>query len=230
MCGVAAGMFCAGTLRGQENAAEPVLNLPSRPPTGAVVLLGKRAEDLAEHWVQRRTTNPPSWQMDAEGVATPKGGDVSTRAEFGDCILHVEFKPVTDANGKAIGSGNAGVGLQGRYEVQMMNSYGAKPEAHNCASLYGQKAARVAACKPPTEWQTFDIVFRAPRFGPNGEVTEKARVTVFHNGLLVQNNEEFAGPTGIQYEQFKGEAKTGPIVLQGDHDPVQFRNIWIVPL
>ena len=98
-----------------------------------------------------------------------------------------------------------------------------------CGAIYGQYPPQVNVCRPPGEWQTYDIIFRAPRFDDAGKVTAKARATVFQNGILVQNNEEFNGPTGIQYSQYKDEVKTGPLILQGDHDPVQFRNVWIVP-
>ena len=120
--------------------------------------------------------------------------------------------------------------MQGRYEIQIMDSYGGKPTVHGCGAFYSQKPARVNACKKAGEWQSFDIIFRAPRLNEEGQVVERARATVFHNGVLIHNNEEFAGPTGIQYGQFKGEAALGPIILQGDHDPVEFRNIWLVTL
>ena len=95
--------------------------------------------------------------------------------------------------------------------------------------VYSQTPPRVIASKPAGEWQTFDIFFRAPRFDANGKLVENARATVYQNGVLIHKNEEFKGPTGIQYEQYKDEAAKGPIVLQGDHDPVQFRNVWVLP-
>ena len=127
------------------------------------------------------------------------------------------------------GGGNSGVGMQGRYEIQILNSHGKKPEAHECGAFSSQTPPKVIASKPAGEWQTFDIFFRAPRFDANGKVVEKARATVYQNGILIHQDEEFKGPTGIQYEQYKDEAPKGPIVLQGDHDPVQFRNVWVVP-
>jgi hypothetical protein len=219
-------------LRANPQNAEPSivpLPLPSAPPKGAVVLFGGKAEDIAANWKNRAGDGPSAWTVET-GAMAPHQGDISSKAEFGDCYLHVEFMPTVDAQGKTRGHGNAGVGLQGRYEVQIMDSFGAAPEAHGCGAFYSQKAPRVNACKKAGEWQTFDIIFRAPRLNENGEVVEKARATVFQNGVLIQNNEEFAGPTGIQYGQFKGEAALGPIILQGDHDPVMFRNIWLVPL
>jgi len=208
--------------------------ISSTMPTGAIPLITGQPGQMEGTWYQRYTKNPAPWTVGADGVASPaaapKKCDITSKQEFGDSYVHVEFRQMLDSNGKSIGHGNSGVGLQGRYEIQIMDSYGHALEKHECASLYSQKAARVNVCKKAGEWQTFDIIFRAPRFDDAGKVTEAARATVFQNGVLVQNNEAFEGPTGIQYGEFKGESKTGPLILQGDHDPVQFRNVWIVPL
>ena len=197
--------------------------LLEKPPEGAVILFDGKPEQMRDNWYSRRTTNPAGWTVDADGVATPNHKDISSKQEFGDCYIHAEFKePMT-------GHGNSGVGMQGRYEVQILNSYGKKPEAHECGALYSQTPPKVIASKPAGEWQTFDIFFRAPRFDADGKVTEKARATVYQNGTLLHQDAEFHGPTGIQYEQYKGEVAKGPVVLQGDHDTVQFRNVWLVP-
>lgn len=213
----------------QDTPPQVAIPLPTAPPANATVLFGGKAEDIANHWMKRDGSGPSAWKAD-NGVMSPVQGDISTKAEFGDCYLHVEFRPTVDAEGKTRGHGNAGVGLQGRYEVQIMDSFGAEPSAGGCGAFYSQKPARVNASKKAGEWQSFDIIFRAPRLNEDGQVVEKARATVFHNGVLIHNNQEFNGPTGIQYGQFKGEAPLGPIILQGDHDPVEFRNIWIVPM
>jgi 3-keto-disaccharide hydrolase len=206
------------------------LTISPRMPKGAIALFSGKAEDLSANWYQRRTHNPPNWTVSSDGVATPRGADITSKQEFGDCCLHVEFREPADASGHPITSGNSGVGLQGRYEIQILNTYGSRPESHGCGALYSQKPPRVNASKPAGEWQTFDIIFRAPRVDANGQVTEQPRATVFQNGVLVQNNESFDGPTGIQYGEFHGQPATGPLVLQGDHDPVQFRSVWMVPL
>ena len=161
--------------------------------------------------------------MDDKGVATPNHRDITSKQEFDDCYLHVEFcEPMT-------GDGNSGVGMEGRYEIQILNSYGQKPEAHECGAFYSQTPPKVIASKPAGQWQTFDIFFRAPRFDASGKLTEKARATVYQNGTLLHEDAEIKGPTGIQYGEFKGEVPKGPVVLQGDHGPVQFRNVWLVP-
>jgi len=194
------------------------------------LLYSGKAEDLSANWYRRGTQDPPNWSVSGDGIATPRRSDITSKQEFGDCYLHVEFRTPADASGRPVTSGNSGVGLQGRYEVQILNSYGRAPEAHGCGALYSQTAPRVTASKQAGEWQSFDIIFRAPRLDASGKVTEQPRATVFQNGILVQNNESFNGPTGIQYGEFHGQPATGPLVLQGDHDPVQFRSVWIVPL
>ncbi|MBM3495849.1 MAG: DUF1080 domain-containing protein, partial [Armatimonadetes bacterium] len=213
------------SLAAPQDAVEPVaVGLSAVAPKGAVVLFSGKADDIAANWMKRDGSGPSPWKAEA-GVMSPGEGDISTKAEFGDCYLHVEFRPTVDAEGKTRGHGNAGVGMQGRYEIQILDSFGGKPESHGCGAFYSQKAPKVNACKKAGEWQSFDIIYRAPRLNEQGQVTERARATVFQNGILIHNNEDFAGPTGIQYGQFKGEAALGPIILQGDHDPVEFRNI-----
>ncbi|GAB4456732.1 MAG: DUF1080 domain-containing protein [Armatimonadaceae bacterium] len=208
----------------QPNAASVALSLPAAPPQGAVVLFSGKENELKDLWMKRYTKEPAGWKAE-KGVASPADKkDIVSKQEFGDCYMHVEFRcPET-------GVGNAGVALQGRYEVQIMNSYGKEPEKHGCGSLYSQKPPMVVASKKPGEWQSYDIFFRAPRFNEQGEVVEKPRVTVLQNGIVIQNNAEFTGMTGIQYSEFKEMSATGPVILQGDHDPVQYRNIWVVPM
>jgi hypothetical protein len=197
--------------------------LLTKPPKGAVVLFGGKADEMRNNWYARRSKDPAGWTVDADGVATPNRRDISSKHEFGDCYLHAEFcEPRT-------GHGNSGVALQGRYEVQILNSYGKQPEKHECGAFYDQTPARVIASKPAGQWQTYDIFFRAPRFDANGKRTEPARATVYQNGTLIHQDQDFHGPTGIQYEQYKGEVARGPVVLQGDHDTVQFRNVWVLP-
>ena len=223
VCGVlaAATVPQAGAQTKDKIPVKPKLLVA--PPEGAIVLFGGKAEQLRDNWCSRRTTNPPGWTVDDQGVATPNKRDISSKQEFGDCYLHVEF------NEPLKGHGNSGVGMEGRYEIQILNSYGKKPECHECGAFYSQTPPKVIASLPAGQWQTYDIFFRAPRFDAKGKLVEKARATVYQNDILIQEDEEIKGPTGIQYEQYKGEVPKGPIVLQGDHDPVQFRNVWILP-
>jgi hypothetical protein len=211
------------------NAPKVVIPLPTAPPEGAVVLFSGKSGDLNANWYRRYSKEPPPWRVEG-GIATPRRSDITSKQEFGDQYVHVEFRCPADENGNPRGGGNAGVGLQGRYEIQILADYGREPESHGAGSLYSQTPARVNASKKAGEWQSYDIIFRAPRFDDSGNKTEEARATVFQNGILVQNNGQFKGPTGINYSEYPKEAKTGPLVLQGDHDPVQYRNVWVVPM
>jgi len=223
VCGILAAVTVAQAGAQTKDKIPVNPKLLVQPPEGAIVLFGGKAEQLRDNWYARRSTNPPGWTVDDQGVATPNHRDISSKQEFGDCYLHVEFcEPLT-------GDGNSGVGMEGRYEIQILNSYGHKPEAHECGAFYSQTPPKVIASKPAGQWQTFDIFFRAPRFDADGKLVEKARATVYQNDILIHEDGEIKGPTGIQYEQYKGEAPKGPIVLQGDHDTVLFRNVWIVP-
>ena len=223
VCGILATMAVPQVVAQAKDKIPVNPKLLVELPEGAVVLFGGKAEQLRDNWYSRRSKNPPGWTVDEKGVATPNKRDISSKQEFGDCYLHAEFcEPMTS-------SGNSGVGMEGRYEVQILNSYGNQPEAHECGAFYSQTPPRVIASKPAGQWQTFDIFFRAPRFDASGKLTENARATVYHNGILIHQDAEFKGPTGIQYEQYKGEVPKGPVVLQGDHDTVQFRNVWVLP-
>ncbi|MEI8375192.1 MAG: DUF1080 domain-containing protein [Planctomycetota bacterium] len=223
LCGIVATTTIqqVGAQTKDKIPVNPTLSV--NPPEGAIVLFDGKAEQMRDNWYSRQSTAPSGWTVSDKGVATPNKRDISSKQEFGDCYLHVEFcEPLR-------GSGNSGVAMHGRYEIQILNSYGKKPEAHECGSFYGQVPPKVIASKPAGEWQTYDIFFRAPRFDTKNKVMEKARATVYQNGILIHQDQEFKGPTGIQYGQYKGEVSKGPIVLQGDHDAVQFRNVWIVP-
>ncbi|MGC4045855.1 MAG: DUF1080 domain-containing protein [Armatimonas sp.] len=208
---------------GTATPAPFAFSLPTKAPKGAIVLLLKDSKSLTDNWLKRRTKDPANGTI-VDGVFTPNHSDITSRQEFGDFFLHVEFRCPEK------GGGNAGIGLQGRYEVQIYNTAGAALSPTNGAAFYNQKPASVNASKKPGEWQTYDIVFRAPRFDAEGKVTEKPRATVYWNGVIAQNNNEFLGPTGINYEQYPTMAPTGPLILQGDHEVVQYRNVWVVPL
>ena len=178
--------------------------LSVNPPEGAIVLFDGKPEQMRGNWYTRGSTNPSGWTVDDKGVATPNSHDISSKQEFGDCYLHVEFRTPLK------GSGNSGVGMQGRYEIQILNSHGKrKPNAQDCGAFYGQTPPKVNASKPAGEWQSFDIFFRTPRFDAKGKVTEKAQATVYQNGILIHENQAFKGPTGIQHEGVQGRGTQG---------------------
>lgn len=182
-----------------------------------------------EGWYSRNG-GEVGWDLE-DGVMTvaPKAGSIITNETFTDCFLHLEFRcpDMPEATGQA--KGNSGVYLQGRYEIQVLDSSGwEKPGLGDCGAIYNQHAPLVNACKPGGEWQSYDIIFRAPRLDGQGQVLEHARMTVFLNGLLIQNNAVLTGPTGGQLDDNMGEP--GPLMLQDHRDAVSFRNIWLVHL
>ena len=196
------------------------------PPESAVVLFN--GKDLS-NWTTR-DGGEPSWNV-ADDIITvePRTGDIMTKETFTDHFLHVEFMcpDMPEATGQ--GKGNSGVFLQGRYEIQVLDSYGIKvPGKGDCGSIYNQFAPLVNACKPALEWQTYDVIFRAPRLNDAGEMLANVRATVIQNGLVILNNVQLPGMTGANIDSAVG--KPGPLLLQDHGNHLKFRNIWAVPL
>ena len=164
------------------------------------------------------------------GEQVVKGaGSIKTTRGFGDCQLHVEWASPAPAAGSGQDRGNSGVFLMGTYEVQVLDSYDSKTYADgSAAAIYGQYPPLVNASRKPGEWQTYDIVFTAPRFDADGAVVSPAFLTVFHNGVLVQDREQLTGPTAHKARPpHKAHADRLPILLQDHSHPVRFRNIWV---
>ncbi|MBV6647953.1 MAG: DUF1080 domain-containing protein, partial [Cyclobacteriaceae bacterium] len=154
---------------------------------------------------------------------------ISTKRSFGDVQLHIEWQAPKASDKSGQGYSNSGVFLMGLYEVQILNSFQNETYANGQASsVYKQHIPLVNASRPPGEWQEYDIIFMAPKFSDGGSVVSRARVTVFHNGVLVQNNVELLGPTVyIGNTYYVPHAEKLPLVLQDHGDPIRFRNIWI---
>lgn len=178
--------------------------------------------------------SPSEWKLDgnprpgAAVTCNPGTGNLVSTDAISDAQIHVEFttpKADAEAGKKGQERGNSGVYIQGRYEVQVLDSYQNDTYADGqCGAIYKQHPPLVNACRAPGQWQTYDIVFTAPRFDKDGKKTANARLTVLHNGVLVQNNAEVTGPTGGGKE----EAPTpGPLVLQDHGNLVQYRNVWV---
>ncbi|MCA1596385.1 MAG: DUF1080 domain-containing protein [Chloroflexi bacterium] len=220
-------MLIAGGLIISSGAARSAGARPPQP--GAIVLFSGKQQDLTRNWLQLGTGKAAEWTVD-HGAMLTAHSDIYTRERFTDFRLHVEFKVPYMPNAHGQGRGNSGVYLQGRYEIQVLDSYGiAEPGSGDCGAVYSQAAPLVNACKPPLQWQTYDIFFRAPRFDPNThEKTEPARVTILQNGILVQNNQVITGPTGAPMDENYSEP--GPLRLQYHGNNVQFRNVWVAPL
>ncbi|MEZ6066355.1 MAG: DUF1080 domain-containing protein [Planctomycetaceae bacterium] len=201
---------------------EPVVVTPGEgnaPPSDAIVLFNGENLDAFD--------GVSGWTIE-DGVATV-GSTVSTKQKFGDCQLHLEFASPAEVKGKGQGRGNSGVYLMGRYELQILDSYDNQTYFDGqCGAIYKQQPPLVNVCRPPGEWQTYDIIFRAPRFNADGGLMSPAAMTVLQNGVLVQNHFELQG--GTFYHQppaYQAHPDRESIQLQHHGNPVRFRNIWI---
>ena len=206
------------------------------PPDNAIILFD--GSNL-RHWEKARGKGPAMWKLVKGGAMQVQGGDIRTRQTFGGHFkLHIEFRVPYMPKAKGQGRGNSGVYLQGRYEVQILDSYGLKSRDNDCGGIYGVATPLVNACKAPTVWQSYDIEFHAPKC-ENGKVTEPARMTVFQNGIKIQDNVRLVRKKGGKEEivtnttaGLGGDPCTpGPIMLQDHGNPVQYRNsyIWMLP-
>ncbi len=200
----------------------PHVSLPA--PGDAIVLFD--GTDFS-HW-QHPDGSDVRWQLENDAMrVVPETGDIETRREFGDVQLYVEFETYADSPGEDQTRSNSGV-FFGPYEVQILDSYDNPTYADGMvAAIFGQYPPLVNASRPAGEWQSFNIVYRAPEF-EDGEVVTPARITVFHNHILVQDNEELVGPTTFGRRTPYSEHGDVRIRLQ-DHrdDPIRFRNIWV---
>lgn len=199
-------------------------------PADAVVLIpytpGKAPEVTA--W------KGGAWKPQDDGSlqCEPNKGSITTQKSFGDIRLHVEFWLPLMADAFGQGRANSGVIINNMYEVQVLDSFGLVPSMGDCGSIYDQTRPKVNASFPPEQWQTYDIVFRAPRLKPDGSVIEKARITVELNGVKVQDNLAIDGATAASHEPGKPSvnAATGPLQLQDHGNRVRYRNVWLQEL
>jgi hypothetical protein len=202
-------------------AAEPV-----PPPSDAIVLFD--GTDL-DAW-RNRDGGPAGWvARNGAMEAVPGAGYVYSRAEFGDVQLHVEWAAPTPPKDSGQGRGNSGVFLMGEYELQVLDSYhnDTYPDGQ-AGAAYGQYPPLVNASLPPGAWQSYDIVFRRPRFDSAGVLLAPARMTAFQNGVLIQDNVAFWGPTNwLQANPYLPGKSRGPIALQDHGNPVRYRNVWV---
>jgi hypothetical protein len=203
--------------------ASPTLG--AQAPAGAVVLFD--GKDLAQWKVAGKNDQPAGWKV-VDGVmeVMPGTGSIVTKAGFKDHDMHIEFRTPFMPTKRGQERGNSGVYLQGRYEVQVLDSYGLTGEDNECGGIYKVAQPRVNMCAPPGEWQTYDIAFRAPRFDANGNKTASAVVTVRHNGVIIHQNLALPGPTGGALDELVQNA--GGLMLQDHGNLVQYRNIWLV--
>jgi hypothetical protein len=196
------------------------------PPDGAVVLFDGKSLD---GWVTLKDRSKPEWKLVDDGAMEVHGGNIITEKTFdGHFKLHVEFRVpyMPKATGQA--RGNSGVYVQGRYEVQVLDSYGLESKDNDCGAIYEVSAPLVNACKAPTVWQSYDIDFRAPKC-ENGKKVDPARMTVYQNGVKIQDDVKI--PVDNTRAGAGGDpCQPGPIMLQDHGNPIQFRNVWLLPL
>jgi len=213
----------------------PTLGAP--PPDGSRVLFDGTGLD---QWRAAGTEHSAGWRITPDGALEvvsrnedkERGGDIRTLAEFGDAQVHLEFRLPSQPDRRGQARANSGVFLQGLYEVQILDSFGLDGLWNECGALYKLWPPKVNACLPPGEWQTYDIDFRAARFRPDGTVSEPPRITVRHNGVFIHRDEELTSATNVAGSKHPSPSPParGPLVLQDHGQPVQFRNIWILPL
>ncbi len=203
----------------------PASNVPADAPSDAIVLLGT-GDDLGA-W-QMADGSAATWTME-DGVLQTGKGMLSTKRQFTDLQLHVEFATPSDVKGDSQGRGNSGVFLLGVFEIQVLDSFQniTYPDGQ-AAAMYGQYPPLVNAARAPGQWQTYDIAFAAPRFSPDGKLEKPAIVTVLHNGVIVHHGTPFWGPTRHRSVlPYTPQMAKGPLALQDHGNPVRYRNIWV---
>ncbi|HUR28364.1 MAG TPA: DUF1080 domain-containing protein [Planctomycetota bacterium] len=205
--------------------APPVVTpgVGSAPPSDAIVLFD--GKDLAQWKCGEKAAG---WKL-VDGAMEVNGtGSIETKAEFGDVQLHVEWASPAIPESSSQGRGNSGVFLMGRYELQVLDSFDNRTYADGqAAAMYGQIPPLVNACRKPGEWQTYDVVFIAPRF-EKGVLLSPGLLTVFHNGVLVHHADAFLGGTAHKtLATYAPHPPLGPLSLQDHGNPVRYRNIWL---
>lgn len=195
-------------------------------PSDAIVLFNGKNGSA---W-QKRNGKNFDWKIDSGFMMVKPGtGNIQTIQDFGSCQLHIEWRAPNSVKGEGQGRGNSGIFLMGRYEVQVLDNYNNKTYSNGqAASIYKQRMPLVNACRPPGEWQCYDLIFTAPQFNTDSTVKSAARVTIMHNGVLVQNNIEIWGSTTfIGISKYEMHNNKEPIILQDHGNFVSYRNIWI---
>lgn len=220
------------------NRPNPLVITPAeqfgQPPSDAIILFD--GKDTSQ-WQSEKDSGPVKWKVENGYMeVVKKTGDIRTVKEFGNCQLHIEWWVPPDVDPKITDQkrSNSGVFLMDKYEVQVLDSYTDDNYKTNksyadgqASAIYGQYPPLVNACRKPGVWQSYDISFLRPLFDDKGKCIRPARITVFHNGVVVQNNVEIKGATAHKKKAQYSPHDKGPLKLQEHGNPVRFRNIWI---
>ena len=212
------GMKIDTTLEKVERKSKTI---GAKPPEGAVVLWA--AEGDEKNWTNGKLMD----LSDGKFLTVAKTGGIKSKEKFGAFTAHVEFRLPWMPNSTEQSRANSGVYLQGRYEVQVLDSFGLKGEDNECGGIYTQHKPLVNMCLPPMAWQTYDIEFTPAELADAGKKTKNGRTTIYHNGVKIHDDIEF--PKECPGGQ-KEDAMPGPFQLQDHGDPVIYRNIWVVPV
>jgi hypothetical protein len=192
------------------------------PPADAIVLFD--GKDLTQFRGER--SPEPKWKVEGGVMETTPGGGLFSKEEFTDCQVHVEWASPSVPKGSGQGRGNSGVYLMGRYEIQVLDCHSNKTYPNGqCGAFYGHSAPLVNACRKPGEWQSYDIIFRAPKKLPDGKV-QPGSFTVLHNGILIQDHIP-VGEKSTAAAPLSGLVEKGPLYLQDHGNPVRYRNVWV---
>lgn len=200
--------------------AGPAPVAPAPMPSDAIVLFD--GKDLSA-W-----EGGENWPIE-DGAATTAKAGITSKQAFGDCQIHLEFATPSKVEGSGQGRGNSGLYLMGQYEVQILDSY--ENETYydgQCGAIYKQQPPTVNASRKPGEWQTYDIVFTAPRFAEDGKIEKPGYVTVLHNGVVIHNHFELQGATSYtEPPKYTKHADKLPLHIQFHGNATRFRNIWV---
>lgn len=249
---LAVGVFnCKSIAQNYPNTPPEVSPMPMKPemteiwdPEVAIITPAKKLGDAPsdaiilfdgknlDQWVsQKDPSKPAPWKIvDNDYMeVVPHSGGIQTKMKFGDCQLHIEFSAPDVVESQGQGRGNSGVFLQNRYELQVLDSYNNRTYRNGQAgSIYKDHAPLVNAMRGPLDWNTYDIIYTAPRFKANGLIDAPARITVLHNGVVVQNNTTINGLTLYVGLHNYPEAHGDDVISLQDHgNKTQFRNVWI---
>lgn len=194
-----------------------------QPPSDAIILFN--GKDL-NNW-----ENGENWTVE-DGIFSSGKGPIKTKEKFGDCQLHIEWASPTEVKGNGQGRGNSGVFLMGIYEIQVLDSFNNPTYFDGQAgAIYKQTPPMVNAMRGPGQWNTYDILWTAPRFDENDDLKSPAYITAIHNGVVILNHFELLGDTPFHRPpEYRKHAPEGPLSLQDHGNPVRFRNVWVRPL